>query len=103
MKIDSLIYENTVLALKTLYNFVPEKSLIQIQNTRKDLIGDITLVVFPLIRFSKKSAEETGREIGEFVTQRVQKIRTFNVIKGFLNFEISDDYWLDILLTAFEY
>ena len=102
MKIDSLIYENTVLALKTLYNFVPEKSLIQIQNTRKDLIGDITLVVFPLIRFSKKSAEETGREIGEFVTQRVQKIRTFNVIKGFLNFEISDDYWLDILLTAFE-
>ena len=102
MKIDSLIYENTVLALKTLYNFVPEKSLIQIQNTRKDLIGDITLVVFPLIRFSKKSAEETGREIGEFVTQRVQKIRTFNVIKGFLNFEISDDYWLDILLTAFD-
>ncbi len=102
MKIDSLIYENTVLALKTLYNFVPEKSLIQIQNTRKDLIGDITLVVFPLIRFSKKSAEETGREIGEFVTQRVQKIRTFNVIKGFLNFEISDDYWLDILLSAFD-
>ena len=102
MKIDSLIYENTVLALKTLYNFVPEKSLIQIQNTRKDLIGDITLVVFPLIRFSKKSAEETGREIGEFVTQRVQKIRTYNVIKGFLNFEISDDYWLDILLTAFD-
>lgn len=102
MKIDSLIYEAAVLALKSLYNFVSENNQIQIQNTRKDLEGDITLVVFPLVRISKKSAEETGKEIGEFILHKVDKIKDFNIIKGFLNFEISDIYWLDILKSAYE-
>lgn len=103
MKIESLIYEAAVSALQSLYNFVPEKSQIQIQNTRKDLEGDITLVVFPLIRISQKSAEETGKEIGEFILRKVDKIEAFNVIKGFLNFTISDEYWLEILLSAYSF
>jgi len=103
MKIESLIYEAAVSALQSLYNFVPEKNQIQIQNTRKDLEGDITLVVFPLIRISQKSAEETGKEIGEFILRKVDKIKAFNVIKGFLNFTISDEYWLEILLSAYSF
>jgi arginyl-tRNA synthetase len=102
MKIDSLIHDAAVLALKSLYNFISENSQIQIQNTRKDLEGDITLVVFPLIRISKKSAEETGKEIGEFIMQNVDKIKSYNVIKGFLNFEILDEYWLEILVSSYE-
>lgn len=102
MEIYSIIHDTAVFALKSLYNYVSENSQIQIQNTRKDLEGDITLVVFPLIRISKKSAEETGKEIGDFIMQKVDKIKSYNVIKGFLNFEILDDYWLEILVSAYE-
>ncbi len=101
MKIDSLIHHTTVNALKELYNFVPEENHVQIQNTKKELEGDITLVVFPFLRNSKKSAEETGKEIGEFIMQRVDEVKAFNVIKGFLNLEISNDYWVNNLLSAY--
>lgn len=101
MKIDLLIHQATVTALKVLYNFVPEANQVQVQNTRKDLEGDITLVVFPLLRISKKTAEETGKEIGELIMKEVREIKSFNVVKGFLNLEISNNYWLDNLWTAF--
>jgi arginyl-tRNA synthetase len=100
MKIETLIHQTTAAALKELYNFVPEENQIQIQNTRKDQEGDITLVVFPFLRFSKKSAEETGKEIGKYIMQKVKIIRSFNVIKGFLNLEIANDYWLEHLILA---
>jgi arginyl-tRNA synthetase len=100
MKIETLIHQTTAAALKELYNFVPEENQIQIQNTRKDQEGDITLVVFPFLRFSKKSAEETGKEIGKYIMQKVKIVRSFNVIKGFLNLEIANDYWLEHLILA---
>ncbi len=102
MKIELIIHQATITALTELYNFVPEANQVQIQNTRKDLDGDITLVVFPLLRISKKSAEETGKEIGDFIMQRVDEVKEFNVIKGFLNLKISNDYWLSNLLYAYE-
>jgi len=101
MKIDLLIHQATVTALKVLYNFIPEANQVQVQNTRKDLEGDITLVVFPLLRISRKTAEETGKEIGELIMKEVDEIKSLNVVKGFLNFEISNNYWLDNLWTAF--
>lgn len=91
----------TKAALKKLYNFVQEENQIQIQNTRKDQVGDITLVVFPFLKFSKKSPEETGKDIGGYISNVVKEVKSFNVVKGFLNLEISDDYWLENLKTAF--
>lgn len=66
---------------------------IQFQKTRKEFAGDITLVVFPFTRFSKKSPEITAKEIGERLI-KLPEIKSFNVIKGFLNLEIEDSYWL---------
>jgi len=101
MNIETLIHQTTEAGLNNLYNFIPEKNQIQIQNTRKDQEGDITLVVFPFIRFSKKPAEETGREIGEYLMQNVKIVKSFNVIKGFLNLVIENEYWLNNLGSAY--
>ena len=100
MKIETLVQQKTLAALKELYSFVPDENQIQIQNTRKDQEGDITLVVFPFLRISKKSAEETGREIGDYLVRNIQIISSFNVIKGFLNLVIANEYWLKILVSA---
>jgi arginyl-tRNA synthetase len=100
MKIETLVQQITFAALKELYNFEPEENQIQIQNTRKDQEGDITLVVFPFLRISKKSAEETGREIGDYLIHNIQIIKSFNVVKGFLNLVIANEYWLDNLVSA---
>ena len=101
MKIENLIHQATEVALKELYNIIVEENQIQIQNTRKDQTGDFTLVVFPFLRFSKKSAEETGTEIGEYLLAKIRLIQSFNVIKGFLNLEIANDYWLENLKLAY--
>jgi arginyl-tRNA synthetase len=102
MKIETLIHQTTKSALYELYNFTAEENQIQIQNTRKDQKGDITVVVFPFLKFSKKSPEETGKEIGIFITQKVKVVQSFNVIKGFLNLEIKDDYWIESLIQAYK-
>jgi arginyl-tRNA synthetase len=102
MKIDQLIYEAALKALNELYQFSPSKNQIQINNTRKDLSGDITLVVFPFVSVSKKSPEKTAEELGVFIKNEVEYIESFNVIKGFLNFEINNEYWLVNLKEAYE-
>ena len=102
MKIETLIHQTTKSALHELYNFTAEESQIQIQNTRKDQQGDITVVVFPFLKFSKKSPEETGKEIGIFITQKIKVVQSFNVIKGFLNLEIKDNYWIENLIQAYK-
>ena len=102
MKIEELIHSATTDALKNLYNFdTGDNSLIQIQNTRKELEGDITLVVFPFLKISKKSPEATGYEIGNYILNKVDFVKSFNVIKGFLNMEIDGKYWLNELIQAF--
>ena len=100
MKIETLIQHATEAALKVLYAFIAEENPIQIQNTRKDQDGDITVVVFPLLRYSKKSAEETGQEIGDYIMQHINIVQSFNVIKGFLNLNIANEYWLEKLISA---
>lgn len=79
--------------LKELYPDVSE-NLIQLQKTKSDFEGDVALVVFPLVRISKKSPEETATVIGEFLTNELSFVEGFNVVKGFLNLEISTSYWL---------
>lgn len=70
---------------------------ISLQQTRKDFSGDRTLVVFPFLKFSKKGPEDTAKEIGEKLINEVGEINDFNVIKGFLNLEVSDKTWLQEL------
>jgi arginyl-tRNA synthetase len=82
-------------AVKILFNSTVSDDLIQIQETRKDFKGDFTLVVFPLLRFSKNTPEKTGASIGEYLVKTFPAISGFNVIKGFLNLEISERWWMD--------
>jgi len=81
--------------LKDLYQL--EGAPIDIQPTRKEFEGDLTLVVFPYLRSSKKKPEATAEELGIALQERMAEVRSFNVIKGFLNLEISNDYWLACL------
>jgi arginyl-tRNA synthetase len=92
---ESVLKENIVAAVKSLYNSDVADSLIQIQETKKDFKGDFTLVVFPLLRFSKNTPEQTGNDIGTFLLKNSAIISEYNVIKGFLNLVISDSWWIE--------
>lgn len=74
-----------------------DEGQIQLQKTRKEFEGDVTLVVFPLTRISKLSPEETGKRLGEGLVATVEEVTAFNVVKGFLNITYSDSYWQDRL------
>lgn len=82
-------------AIRVLYNNEVPEDLIQIQETRKEFRGDFTLVVFPLLRYSKNTPENTGTSIGNFLKDQLPDISGFNVIKGFLNIEIADRWWVE--------
>jgi len=101
MSIETIIQKATVEAVKTLYAAEVSEEQVQVQNTRKDFEGDITIVVFPFLRLSKKSPELTAEDLGQYLTEKVELIDSFNVIKGFLNLVVSNDYWLGILTESF--
>lgn len=83
--------------LKELYGQEVEEGQIQLQKTRKDFEGDVTLVAFPLLRVSKKSPEQTGEDIGNALVAKVDDIEVFNVVKGFLNLSFTSSYWVSQL------
>lgn len=86
-------------AVKTLYNSDINDDFIQIQETRRDFRGDFTVVVFPLLRFSKNTPEKTGEMIGNQILLTFPAVSAFNVIKGFLNLEISEKWWKDFFAS----
>lgn len=90
-----ILKEKVKEAVQFIYNCNVEDELIQIQETRKDFKGDFTLVVFPLLRFSKNTPEKTGEMIGTYIVNNYPAVAGFNVIKGFLNLEISDKWWIE--------
>ncbi|KGE12919.1 arginine--tRNA ligase [Sphingobacterium deserti] len=98
--IQNKLINDTLKAVKELYAADVPEAQITLQETRKEFEGHITIVVFPFTRFSKKSPEQTGSEIGEWLRNNVQEISYFNVIKGFLNISLSDHYWIDVVNTA---
>ncbi|WP_433900832.1 arginine--tRNA ligase [Sphingobacterium puteale] len=91
------LVEVTVQAVKALYNADILEHQIALQATRKEFEGQITIVTFPVTRFSKSSPEQTGAVIGAYLQQHITEISGFNVIKGFLNIVLSDDYWVSLL------
>lgn len=97
MTIEDIISEGAVKAVKDLYGAdVPSSALVP-SATRKDFEGDLTVVVFPILRISRKSPEATATEIGEWLVANVKAIEKFNVVKGFLNLTVSPKYWLGLL------
>ncbi len=97
MNIQDQIIKITQQAVKDLYEVDLSEDQITLQETRKEFKGHFTLVTFPIIRFAKKSPEQTGQEIGEYLKSKIASIVDFNIIKGFLNLELSSDYWFDRL------
>src|SRR5690554_1749724 len=84
-------------AIAKLYNAEVNESQITLQETKKEFTGNYTLVTFPLLRISKKSPEQTAQEIGETLTANSALIKSFNVIKGFLNLSLSSSTWVKTL------
>ncbi|MDG1146891.1 MAG: arginine--tRNA ligase, partial [Crocinitomicaceae bacterium] len=82
---------------EALFGFQIEEKLIQFQKTRKDVEGDLTLVIFPFVKLLKVSPLDAGEKIGTFLQDRLSFIQEFNVVSGFLNFTINGSYWLNKL------
>lgn len=96
MDLKSSIENNAISALKDLYNLEVEQ--VELQQTRKDFEGDLTIVVFPYLRASRKGPEPTAEEIGNALLANTNEISAFNVVKGFLNLSISSEFWAKSLL-----
>lgn len=90
--------ENFILqAIPQLYHQEIDISLVQIQKTKKDFDGELTVVTFPFVKLARKSPEAIGVELGEWLVANAPIIKSFNVIKGFLNLSINPRYWLQML------
>ncbi len=94
MEIENLIKAELVKAIEELYGTTVEEKSIQLQLTRKDMNGDFTVVVFPLLKISKKNPVETGEDLGQALLNSCSSIASFEVIKGFLNLSLSQSHWL---------
>jgi len=99
---ENLLRKGVREAVRSLYGTVVEDDHLQIQKTRKEFAGDLTLVVFPLTRLSRKPPEETAREIGEFLMSNINAVSGYNVIKGFLNVTVSPEEWARTLFLISE-
>ncbi len=97
MKIEDKLVASVINGLKALYGQeVPEK-MVQLQKTKKEFEGHLTLVVFPFLKMSRKGPEQTAQEIGEYLKVNEPAVAAFNVIKGFLNLTIASATWIDLL------
>lgn len=96
MTIEEVIKKGVSQALQALYGLETDPEAIQLDPTRKEFEGDLTLVVFPYLKASHKAPQATAEEIGQWLEQNVPAVEKFNVIKGFLNIVISQHYWLDV-------
>ena len=97
MKIEDKLVASVISGLKALYGQeVPEK-MVQMQKTKKEFEGHLTLVVFPFLKMSKKGPEQTAQEIGEYLKANDPAAAAFNVIKGFLNLTIASATWIELL------
>lgn len=99
MVIEQQITGSIIAGIKELYGAEIAKNQIQLQKTKKEFKGHLTLVVFPFLRASKKSPEQTAQEIGEYLLKNESAIAEFNVIKGFLNLTVAGPCWIDLLNT----
>ena len=97
MKIESIISSSVVEAIKALYGQEVAPKMVQIQKTKQEFEGNLTLVVFPFLKISKKKPEDTAQEIGQYLVDNCKAVASFNVVKGFLNLVIAQSAWLQLL------
>ena len=97
MSIEAKITQAVIGAVKTLYGTDADEKIVQPQKTKREFEGDLTVVVFPFAKMARKSPEQAANEIGEYLKINEPLITAFNVIKGFLNLSIAQNYWLQTL------
>ena len=97
--IQQQLIHHTKQAVSELYGANLPDHQITIQETRKEFEGQLTIVVFPMTRFSRKSPEATGNDIGSYLLKQLPQLTAFNTIKGFLNLSLSDAYWISLFTT----
>ena len=99
MSIEKEIKAGVAKAVKALYDVNVNEDSIQVSATKKEFEGNLTVVVFPFLKASRKGPEQTGSEIGEWMEKNVAAVEKFNVIKGFLNLTIAQTHWVDLLIS----
>ena len=97
MTIEQQIINAALAAVKELYGQEVAEKMVQLQKTKKEFEGNLTLVVFPFLKISRKKPDETAREIGEYIKQNCEAIADFNAVGGFLNLVIDKKAWLALL------
>ncbi|WP_291528251.1 arginine--tRNA ligase [Bacteroides sp. UBA939] len=97
MNIEDKLVKSVIDGLKALYGQDAPVAQVQLQKTKKEFEGHLTLVVFPFLRMSKKGPEQTAQEIGEYLKTNEPSVAAFNVIKGFLNLTIASSAWIELL------
>ena len=97
MNIENEIVKATLKVVKELYGQDVDRTAVQLQKTRADFEGNLTLVVFPFLKISKKKPEDTAQEIGERLIKETAVVASFNVVKGFLNLVVSQSAWISLL------
>ena len=97
MTIEEKIVSSVIDGIKALYGQAATPAQVQLQKTKKEFEGHLTLVVFPFLKMSRKGPEQTAEEIGAYLKENCPAVATYNVIKGFLNLTISSDCWIDLL------
>lgn len=97
MKIEKIVAQGVADAVKDLYGVEVDPASVQVQQTKKEFEGHVTVVVFPYLKASHKGPEPTAVEIGEWLVKNVEAVEKFNAVKGFLNLSISAAFWLDML------
>jgi arginyl-tRNA synthetase len=97
MTIEEIITSAVIEGVKNLYGQEIAPNMVQLQKTKKEFEGQLTLVVFPFLKMSHKKPEDTARELGEYLQQHSEVVERFNVIKGFLNLVITNAHWVEVL------
>ncbi|WP_075343222.1 arginine--tRNA ligase [Tenacibaculum agarivorans] len=97
MNIQSLLEANVKEGFKKLYD--TEIPSVEFQATRKDFEGDITVVIFPLLRYKKGNPVQIGEELGNYLVENIQEVSKFNVVKGFLNLVIDDSFYINFFTS----
>ncbi|MBO4601763.1 MAG: arginine--tRNA ligase [Salinivirgaceae bacterium] len=100
MDIQKLLKETTAKAIKSLYSADANLDQITFSTTRKEFVGDFTLVVFPFLKISKQKPEDTAAAIGAYLRDNLAEVADFNVVKGFLNIQLSATFWTEFLNDA---
>lgn len=101
MELAASILLHTKQAIKDLYQVEIEDEQISLQETRKEFDGELTIVVFPFIKYSKTSAENTAKDLGEYLLKSLDLVESYSIVKGFLNLKIHQSYWIKLLSNVY--